>query len=772
MAGEPIAKVLNALERIDARGLVTKQGERWQFPCPAHEDRKPSLSVTRNPDGTVLIHCHAGCSTETVLAALGLTVKDLFPNAQEIHPREQKITSRKNPAPGKNISERQNTNGKAYATAREALRAYGLGKPDAWWVYRNANGQEVMVVGRWNRPDGKEIRPVCKTPSGWKPGAPPPPRLLYNLPRILQASPDAPIIVVEGEKCADAVITLGFVATTSPNGAQAAKHADWTPLTGREVWILPDFDEAGRKYARDVTELVYQAGGRVVKVLGLNVLFPEASKTFPQGFDIADIVQGFREDANAEKLLADLAERIRDVGANTPPEPRPGDATAAETEAGGFDFQPIMVELENVESVPVRWLWPNRIPLGRITLLVGKPGVGKSFVTLDFTARVTTGTPWPDGSPCEKASVLILTLEDNPADTIRPRLDAMHADVTRVRVLKGVAYRDADGCRRERCLTLADLPAIEKALETLGDCRLLIVDPIGDFLGGQIDSHRDNEVRAVLTPLTELARRHNVAILVVMHRRKSFGDGGADETVMGSRGFTGIARSVWHVTRDANDKKRRLFLPGKQNLAEELPGLAFRIVGDSPWTRVEWEREPVNMSADEGLEAERQASRPGPEAEALEDAKAFLLTALSAGPRLAKDVLEDWKVNHGGCERTLHRAKAQIGVVSFREKIPGPWFWKLPESQHCQDTNNATLPTQIFWQSWQCLDKNRVSDTWGVQHCQDRQDCNTLWQPCNVTPGGTNTPKNAPPKVVDIGEINRRLMEAAEEDGSADGFAF
>lgn len=765
MTSDPIAKVLDALERAGCRGLMVKQGTRWQCQCPAHEDRKPSLTVTRNADGTVLMHCHAGCSTETVLAALGLTVKDLFPNVQ--HPRGQKNTSSKSPTT--NVSEHRNTNGKTYATAREALRAYGLGKPDAWWAYRNANGQEVMVVGRWNRPDGKEIRPVCKTPSGWKPGAPPPPRLLYNLPGILQASPDAPIVLVEGEKCADAVTMLGFVATTSPNGAQAAKHADWTPLAGREVWVIPDFDEAGEKYARDVTELVYQAGGRVVKLLGLDVLFPNSSKTFPKGFDIADIIQGFREDANAAGLLADLAERIRDVGANTPPEPRPGDATAAETEAGGFDFQPIMVELEKVESVPVRWLWPNRIPLGRITLLVGKPGVGKSFVTLDFTARVTTGTPWPDGSPCEKASVLILTLEDNPADTIRPRLDAMHADVTRVRVLKGVAYRDADGCRRERCLTLADLPAIEKALETLGDCRLLIVDPIGDFLGGQIDSHRDNEVRAVLTPLTELARRHNVAILVVMHRRKSFGDGGADETVMGSRGFTGIARSVWHVTRDANDKKRRLFLPGKQNLAEETPGLAFRIVDEPP--RVEWEREPVNMTADEGLEAERQASRPGPEADALEDAKAFLLATLSAGPRLAKDVRQEWVEAYCGSEKTLKRAKVTLGIVSYREKVPGPWWWKLPGKQEGQD-NKVEGQTQITWPSWPSLEKNGVLELSSTQEGQDAQDGHIIRELGHVAPSGTDTQNNAPLKVVDIGEINRRLMEAAEEDGNADGFAF
>ncbi|MBC7337361.1 MAG: hypothetical protein H5U01_14000, partial [Clostridia bacterium] len=175
------------------------------------------------------------------------------------------------------------------------------------------------------------------------------------------------------------------------------------------------------------------------------------------------------------------------------------------------------------------------------------------------------------------------------------------------------------------------------------------------------------------------------------------------------------------MCKDANDKKRRLFLPGKQNLAEELPGLAFRIVGEPPWARVEWEREPVNMTADDGLEAERQASRPGPEADALEDAKAFLLAALSAGPRLAKDVLEDWKVNHGGCQRTLYAAKAEIGVESFREKNPGPWFWRLPEGAHCKDTRGtlqSTLQTQISLQSVQCVEKNGVFDTPEGAHCK------------------------------------------------------
>ncbi|GAB6186681.1 AAA family ATPase [Thermopirellula anaerolimosa] len=436
-------------------------------------------------------------------------------------------------------------------------------------------------------------------------------------------------------------------------------------------------------------------------------------------------------------------------------EARPG----AELES---DFQPIIVKLEEVAATPVEWLWPKRIPLGRLTLLVGKPGQGKSFLTCDLAARVTTGTPWPDGSPCQKGSVLILTMEDDPADTIRPRLDAMHADVARVRVLKGMVRRDADGSRRERGLTLADLAVIEKALDDVPDCRLLIIDPVGDFLGLRVDSHRDNEVRSVLAPLGEMARRRKVAVLVVVHRRKSTGDGGADEAVMGSRGFTGIARSVWHVSRDADDKQRRLFLAGKQNLSEESPGLAFRIVGEPP--RVEWDREPVNMTADEALERERQASRPGPEADAQEDAKAFLLAALSGGPRLAKDVTREWTEAHCGSDKTLQRAKNAVGIVSYRPENPGPWWWRLPDRADGQARSQGAL-TQITWPSGPSALNNGVSEHSRGAHGQDGH---VIGEPGHVPndPEPAATKNHAPALPgIDPEEVNRRLVEAAEADG-------
>jgi hypothetical protein len=308
-------------------------------------------------------------------------------------------------------------------------------------------------------------------------------------------------------------------------------------------------------------------------------------------------------------------------------------------------------------------------------LLVGRPGEGKSFLTIDAAAHVTTGTPWPDGSDCPQGSVILISAEDDPADTIRPRLDAHYADVRRVHLLSAVRRVDKEG-HYERLITLADVDAIEAALVKLPDCKLIVVDPIGSFLGGGTDAHRDNEVRGVLAPIARLAEKYGPAVLVVAHRRKSAGSI-ADDLALGSRAFTGIARAVWHLTRDNENKERRLLLPGKNNLAREGHGLAFSIIGEP--ARISWERDPVAMSADDALAAEGQARerKPGPDAEALDAATAWLRSTLAGGSRPTKDLSDEWRNGHGGSKRTLDRAKQSLGVEAFRPDVPGPWWWRL-----------------------------------------------------------------------------------------------
>ena len=343
--------------------------------------------------------------------------------------------------------------------------------------------------------------------------------------------------------------------------------------------------------------------------------------------------------------------------------------------------KPILIKLSDVEPRQTDWLWPNRVAKGRITLLVGMPGVGKSFFTCDTAARVSTGSPWPDGTPCPHGSVILISAEDDPADTIRPRLDTHSADVSKIELLAGTIRTDDEGTEKELMFSLSDLDALEVALQQVSDCRLIVVDPIGSFLGGGTDAHRDNEVRAVLAPLAKLAEKYGPAVLIVAHRRKG-GGGTADELALGSRAFTGIARSVWHLSADPDSGQRRLLLPGKNNLAAQQQGLAFTISGEPAALR--WERDPVAMTADEALA--REIVTRG-HSSALDEAVAWLEDRLANGPKPGKE-LKEAAAADGITSRTLDRARSKLYVICGPDGFRGPWVWRLPDTTRvCQEAS-------------------------------------------------------------------------------------
>jgi RecA-family ATPase len=493
---------------------------------------------------------------------------------------------------------------------------------------------------------------VAKTTDGWIIGGMPEPRPLYHLPE-LRARPQERVYVCEGEKAAEAAATIDLLATTSPHGAESAGKADWSPLAGREVVILPDNDDAGREYARDVTSiLVALEPAATVKVVELPGLPPKG--------DIYDWLEA--RDASEPIALRAAVEALV--------------VAASNVDAGQALSGPILQCLADVKPTPVRWLWPGRIPQGRITLVVGRPGEGKSFLTTYMAGRVSTGSPWPDGTECPKGSVILISAEDDPGDTIRPRLDAHHADAGRVHLLSTIRRVRADGERHDVMFTLADSEEMESALKTLTDCRLVVVDPIGSFLGGRVDAHRDNEVRAVLAPVAKLAEKYGPAVLIVAHRRKS-GGSFADDLALGSRAFTGIARTVWHVMRDPDDRNRRLLLPGKNNLAPEGHGLAFTIGGQP--AALSWEREPVQMNADDALQMENQdeKGRPGPDRETRNCAIEWLRDLLAAGSMAASEVRREAQ-EAGHAWRTVQRAKDELGIKPYRDQFGGAWIWRLP----------------------------------------------------------------------------------------------
>lgn len=299
----PIELVLSKLP--DAK----RNGTGWQSPCPAHDDRRPSLSVAEGDDGRAVLHCHAGCTAEAVVAALGLNLADLMPPRES--GRNGKAPRKSNTAPRREAP--------TYATAREAIAALEArhGPRAALWTYKSASGEPVGVVVRWDTSNGKDIRPVSRTPGGrWVVGGMPEPRPLYELPELV-ARPAERVFVCEGEKAADAARSIGLLATTSPHGAKSAGKADWRPLAGREVMILPDNDAPGRKYADEVAGLLAALNPPAsVRVLELPDL-PE-SGDFVEYLEVRDGVEPEAIRAEVERL-ADAAEALEPE----PPSPGP-----------------------------------------------------------------------------------------------------------------------------------------------------------------------------------------------------------------------------------------------------------------------------------------------------------------------------------------------------------------------------------------------------------------------------------------------------------------
>jgi RecA-family ATPase len=232
--------------------------------------------------------------------------------------------------------------------------------------------------------------------------------------------------------------------------------------------------------------------------------------------------------------------------------------------------------VSEVEPERVEWLWPGRLPLGKLAVLDGDPGLGKSVVTLDVAARVSAGRELPDGRPCESAGVVLLSAEDGLGDTIRPRLDAAGADSERIFALSTVV--EAKGGERVISLT-KDLAVIDRAIERVG-AGLVVVDPLMAFLSEKTDSYKDQDIRRALAPLAALAERTRAAILIVRHLTKAAG-GNTLYRGGGSIAIIGAARSGLVIAQDPEDSERRILAANKHNLSRPASSLAFRIV-DAP----------------------------------------------------------------------------------------------------------------------------------------------------------------------------------------------
>ncbi|HEU4649010.1 MAG TPA: AAA family ATPase [Gemmatimonadales bacterium] len=331
-----------------------------------------------------------------------------------------------------------------------------------------------------------------------------------------------------------------------------------------------------------------------------------------------------------------------------------------------------VVTLADVEVTRVDWLWPGRLAFGKLNLLEGHPGIGKSTLTMELAARVSRGQALPGGAAMAAADVLLLSAEDGLGDTVRPRLEAAGGDPSRVHVLTGIQV-DTDGEIVRFPGLPDDIGPISAEVERRG-VRLVIIDPLGAYLGEHINSWRDADVRRALTPLALLAERTGAAVLAVRHLNKTT-TGRAITAGGGSIGIIGVARCGLLVATDPEDSARRILAVVKNNLSQHPPALTFTLAEtEGGWARITWGGTSAH-TADDLVAADAE---PG-ERSKLDEAMDLLREWLADGPVLATEVQRLAREN-SIADKTLRRAKERLRIESLPHgaKRERKWSWQLP----------------------------------------------------------------------------------------------
>ena len=376
------------------------------------------------------------------------------------------------------------------------------------------------------------------------------------------------------------------------------------------------------------------------------------------------------KEASVAKTVANLVAKHL---ANNP-QNEDGEATDQE---GSSELQ--VLSFREIEAKPVAWLWPGRFALGKITLLTGEGGVGKSMLTCDMAARISKGTAFPDGASCQIGDSFFIGSEDGAEDTVRPRLDAAGANVDRVHLIRGPKPEG------EEYASPIDLSRHIGKLDTLlgnyPEAKLVVIDPIMDYLGAATNSDRATDVRRVLSPLRSLAERHQVAIVAMNHLNKA-GKGSKNRS-LGSGAFVQVARIELRVCEDPEDADRRLLLPVKNNLAA-APGLAYRIQSGSNGSGFAvWEEGTVEISINE-VENEGGSEDRSAIEEAVEWIRGFLSDGAVKAAEAKKQAFKD-----GIADRTLNRAKKKLGVkTEQRERV---WWWQLSEQSNSSEAPSSDV---------------------------------------------------------------------------------
>jgi len=621
---------------MDVHDILTRfpsaksSGSGWQARCPSHDDRTASLSISTGEDGRILVRCHAGCLTEDIVAAVGLTLRDLFVDIALASTRKFKVVAR-------------------YPYhAEDGVHLFDVVRLDP------KDFRQQRADGVWNM-DG--VR-----------------RVLFGLPDLIDVTD---VCVVEGEKDVLALRGLGLAATTNPGGAGKWRDDYARQLVSagaQRVVVLPDHDEPGQQHAEQVATSCRSVGLTVVVI---------ALPGLPAKGDVSDFIAA-NDRAELDRILADALKADvapREAAAATAPQParRPR-----------LERSLVLTPASGIVVKPVRWLWQDRVPTSALSLEAGREGIGKSIHAASLAADVTRGrlAGVYFGIP---RSVIIAATEDSWSHTIVPRLLAAAADLDRIfRVEVRTADliettlslpQDLDELERviaeqDVALLVLDplMSRLDSGLDTHKDSEVrkaleplvALADRTGAAVLGLIHVNKSTTT----DPLTSLMGSRAFAavaraVLFVMTDPD-------DESV--------------RLLGQAKNNLGRSDLP---TLSFRIDGVKVSDTGNGEvWCgKLEW----VGESHRTIREALNAASESADARSALQEAADWLGDYLTEqGGTAESKAVKDAGQKYGHSASTLKRARASLNAVVVSRELPRRSFWSLPREVKHDGTNDGT----------------------------------------------------------------------------------
>lgn len=423
--------------------------------------------------------------------------------------------------------------------------------------------------------------------------------------------------------------------------------------------------------------------------------------------------EGYIYKVDDPKILAEIFP-VEDLTHEPEPEPEPEpeeeniykvDTTGLEwfgvtTDEDDFSYTLRVQRASQIKMKEMTWLWPGKVPSGKVTIVSGKADCGKTLCLIDWLARVTTGRDWPDGGKNTQSPrrVMVCSAEDDAADTMVPRMVAAGADLDKVLIPKiTVRAKDSENETTGILNMKRDLLMIAKAIKANPDIAVLVLDPSTSYLGGA-NINRDEEVRPLMDKLILLGQKTGLTILALVHSNKR-SDVDAVEKVMGASSVAAGARAVWTFAKDAEDKTLYRMGLAKGNVVKKKTGFEYRIadaeveIGGKKCTypKIQWGVE-TDVDASDMLQAERNKARNGGSDE---DSKMNLAIAVlrETVPGFATDVFK--KAEQDGVnERAIYRAKDKLGVQSDRSGRGGKAYWFFPGEKG--DPTIKTVITETY----------------------------------------------------------------------------